>query len=96
MLIPFKEIAETRKGFPCTAFRWTFRIAKNFIGFMHQHHIDGEWYDSHTRVNGIWWHGKWDWGMHHFWYDGPHCEFSIGPLRIQWHNDTCKECNKEG
>ena len=93
MIIPFKEIPEIRKGFPCRAFRWTFQIEKDFIGFIHQAQLEGEWHDSHTLVNGLWYHGKWDWGFTHFWYDGPHCGFSLGPLRIQWYNENCKECN---
>jgi hypothetical protein len=93
MIIPFKEIPETRKGFPCTAFRWTFQVQKDFIGFIHQAQSDGEWDDSHILVNGLWYHGKWDWGFHHFWYDGPHCGFSLGPLRFQWYNESCKQCN---
>lgn len=93
MIIPFKEIPETRRGYPCTAFRWTFQIQKDFIGFIHQAQLEDEWHDSHTLVNGLWYHGKWDWGFDHFWYDGPHCGFSFGPLRIQWHNEGCKECN---
>ncbi len=93
MIIPFKETPETRKGFPCTAFRWTFQVQKDFIGFIHQAQSDGEWDDSHTLVNGLWYHGEWDWGFHHFWYDGPHCGFSFGPLRIQWYNESCKQCN---
>jgi hypothetical protein len=93
MIIPFKEEPETRQGFPCTAFRWTFQVQKDFIGFIHQAQSDGEWHDSHTLVNGLWYHGKWDWGFHHFWYDGPHCQFCLGPFRFQWHNESCKECN---
>jgi hypothetical protein len=33
------------------------------------------------------------WGEKHFWYDGPHCLFSIGPIRFQWYKDSCKKCN---
>lgn len=95
MIIPFKEEPETRKGWPCTAFRWTFQIEKDFIGFIHQHHLSGEWYDSHTRVFQLWYHGKWRLGQDHFWYDGPHCQFAFGPFRIQWYNDHCKECYGE-
>ena len=96
MLIPFKEIPETRKGFPCIAFRWTFQISKSFIGFMHQAQSeDGEWLDSHVMINGVWYHGTWMWGIDHTWYDGPHCTLMIGPLRIQWYNETCKECHGE-
>ena len=93
MLIPFKEIPETREGFPCTAFRWTFQIEKNFIGFVHQAKIKENWHDSHIRVFSISIMKNWLWGEHHFWYDGPHCLFSIGPIQFQWWNDECKKCN---
>jgi hypothetical protein len=92
MIIPFKEIPETRKGYPCTAFRWTFQVEKEFIGFIHQAQSDGEWHDSHTRVFGFQKMGTWRWGIDHFWYDGPHCVFSFGPLQFQWWNDKCKKC----
>ena len=93
MLIPFKETPETREGFPCRAFRWSFQIEKDFIGFVHQYNIGDEWSDSHTLVYGVWYHGKWDWGFDHFYYDGPHCGLKVGPIRFQWHNENCKSCH---
>lgn len=30
MIIPFREELETRAGFPCRAFRWTFQINLSF------------------------------------------------------------------
>ena len=50
--IPWTWEPETRPGFPCVAFRWTFQIDADFVGFVHQHHIDGRWRDSHTNVTG--------------------------------------------
>lgn len=95
MLISFNEEPEIRPGFPCTAFRWTFQIKKDFIGFVYQSQSNKRWHDSHTRVFGIFYHGIWDWGVDHYWYDGPHCLCSVGPFRIQWYNETCKECYGE-
>lgn len=96
MLIPFKQIPETREGFPCLAFRWTFQLTKDFVGFVHQaQNANGEWHDSHTVVYGLSYHGKWMWGADHIYYDGPHCFFAAGPFRIQWHNDGCKKCYHE-
>lgn len=96
MIIPFKEVPETRTGFyyTCSAFRWTFQvdIAGGFIGFVHQHCIKDKWYNSHTRIFGFQKMVKWSWGIDHFWYDGPHCVFSFGPLQFQWWNDKCKKC----
>lgn len=94
MLVPFKETPETREGYPCKAFRWSLQIVKDFIGFVHQYNIGDEWNDSHTLVYGVWYHGKWDWGFLHFYYDGPHCGFAVGPFRLQWHNADCKSCHR--
>jgi len=93
MIIPFKEEPETRPNFPCTAFRWAFQIHWDFIGFGHQHQIDGKWYGSHTMVYAIYVMKDWRLGFEHFWYDGPHCQFCLGPFRFQWYNANCKECN---
>lgn len=92
MLIPFSWKPEMRPGFPCVAFRWTFQINSDFVGFVHQHYIGGVWRNSHSMINGLWYHGVSDWGVSHTWHDGPHCQLSIGPLRLQWWNDQCKKC----
>ena len=95
MIIPFKEEPETRLGFPCTAFRWSFQLDSDFIGIVHQHQINGDWNDSHTRVWAVYLMKDFLWGEEHFWYDGPHCLFSVGPIRFQWYNPSCKSCNGE-
>ena len=92
MLIPFKETPETREGFHCKGYRWSFQIEKDFIGFVHQYNWDGEWSDDHSVVYAIWYHGDWAWGFSHFYYDGPHCGLSVGPIRFQWYNGNCKHC----
>jgi hypothetical protein len=95
MIIAFKEEPETRLGFPCTAFRWSFQLDSDFIGIVHQHQINGDWNDSHTRVWAVYLMKDFLWGEEHFWYDGPHCLFSVGPIRFQWYNPSCKSCNGE-
>jgi len=43
MLIPFSWKPEVRPGYPCVAFRWTFQINSDFVGFVHQHYVGGVW-----------------------------------------------------
>lgn len=90
--VPFTTEPERRAGFPCTAFRWSFQLDRGFIGFVHQHHIDGKWRDSHVSIWGVAWNGEWAWGEVHFYYDGPHCMFRAGPLTVQWVNLDCPKC----
>lgn len=40
--------------------------------------------------------GHWAWGGGHFWYDGPHCFFSVGPVHFAWRNWSCKRCHSDG
>lgn len=54
-----------------------------------------KWYDSHTRVFQLWYHGEWGLGQDHIWYDGSHCQFALGPFRVQWSNPSCKKCSGE-
>jgi hypothetical protein len=93
MIIPFKEEPEVRPNFPCTAFRWSFQLDLDFIGIVHQYQIENKWYDSHVMVYSVALLKDWKWGFDHFWYDGPHCFFSLGPIHFQWWNDSCKKCN---
>jgi len=95
MLISFGEIKEDREGWPCRAFRWTFQAGRDRLGFIHQHHLGGEWRDSHTLVYSIFLMEEWSWGMDHFWWDGPHCILGLGRIRIQWFRDGCRKCNGE-
>jgi hypothetical protein len=95
VLIPFREDPETRPGYPCRAFRWTFQANRDFVGFIHQYESEGEWHDSHTTVNGVWWVGR-PWrlpGFVHAWYDGPHCCWHVGPISVQWNNPGCRWCS---
>jgi hypothetical protein len=93
--VPFTTEPETRPGFHCTAYRWTFQLGLHTLALVHQHQIEGEWHDSHTRVWGLFWHGAWMWGPKHFWYDGPHCIFALGPVRVQWFQRRCTRCRGE-
>ncbi len=92
--VPFTTEPETRPVYPCTAFRWTFQVQGDLIGFVHQHHLGGRWLDSHTRVNAVWFDPGQPWwpSIDHAWYDGPHCTFRIGPFVFQWHNPGCRKC----
>jgi len=93
MLIPLKETLETREGFHCKGYRWSFQIEKNFIGFVHQYKPDDKWLDDDSLVYGVWYHGEWRLASIHFYYDGPHCGLAIGPFRLQWYNSNCKSCH---
>ncbi len=94
IVIPFPEELETRPGFPCRAFRWTFQIHEygRVFGFYHQYHLGGEWNSSHTTLYSIAFHLKWNWSEDHFWYDGPHCMRSFGFFTICWYRNCCKKC----
>lgn len=94
--IPFTHEPETRPGFPCRAFRWTFRVERWFIGFVAQHQWadSGGWEDSHTRVVGLHFHWRyWQLGPEHAYYDGPHCSFFVGPFSAQWFSHNCDRCH---
>lgn len=99
ILWKFKEEPETRKGFPCQAFRWTFQVnlwTLWTIGFVHQSKSNGKWHDSHTRVFEMGISSHFKLGMDHFYYDGCHCQFSLGWLWIMWgggfFTGMCKKC----
>jgi hypothetical protein len=99
ILFKFKELSETRgDNYPCSAFRWTFQIGFWYIGFVHQSKskFSGSWNDSHTRIYEICIINKFKIGMHHYYYDGPHCSFSLGWLRFCWggnpFSETCIKC----
>lgn len=94
ILYSFKHIPETRPNFPCKAFRWTFQVCQDFIGFIHQHQLqDGQWYNSHTNVYGLWRSQRWQLGDDHFYYDGPHCFCHLGPIHLQLGgNWDCLKC----
>lgn len=94
IVIPFPEKAETRKGYPCRAFRWTFQILDygQVIGFFHQYHLNGKWEESHTLLYSIKFHLSWSLEEIHVWWDGPHCMKSFGFFSISWYDGSCKKC----
>jgi hypothetical protein len=95
MMISFRETKELREGSLCSAYRWSLRLSWTFIGLVRQFHYNGEWADSHTMVYCIALMKDIEWGAYHFWYEGPHCLFSLGPFRVQWYNSSCEICNKD-
>jgi hypothetical protein len=103
ILFKFKEYPETRPGFPCEAFRWS--IQSSWIkpigfelSFAHQHKYKGEpeWHTGHARNHGFGVFGPMRFGSSHFWYDGPHCSFSLGWLHLIWSgkpwSGRCQKC----
>ncbi len=39
---------------------------------------------------------RWSWEEHHVWWDGPHCGWDYGFLRVyRGGNDNCKKCDPE-
>ena len=99
ILVRFREHPETRTGFPCTAFRWTFQVSASaglWVSLVHQHHLSGSWRDSHTR--------RVDLGLvprfvmpqqEHGYYDGPHCSYAAGPFALQTGgNPFTGDCDK--
>jgi hypothetical protein len=98
ILFTFKNELETRKDYPCKAFRWTFQISFNGIGFVHQSQdkLNNNWSDSHVDVYGIWLNFNFfKFGFDHGYYDGPHCSFTLGVVQICWCNWNCKKCIPE-
>lgn len=103
----FKEEPETRGDepgntidWPCKAFRRVIEFSIGRDGFhlglvnQHQWKSTGEWRSSHVGNLEVYVNGNWAWGAEHFYYDGPHCMFSLGfihfhyPARGGW----CKKC----
>lgn len=94
------EEPEMRPKMPCTAFRWTFQVRgfKNEecfgfdVGLVHQHKLDGKWYDGHDEYLIIV-SSKMNFGQEHVYYDCPHCTYSFGPFTYFRGADwTCKKC----
>lgn len=97
ILWTFKNRPETRgDDMPNKAFRWALKLERWCFGLAHecQDRKTGEWEDSHTDRYDISLERRWMWGSHHFYYDGPHCMFALGPIRIQWAplDGHCAKC----
>ena len=95
--VPFTEEPETRQGFPCKAFRKAIEIRIDSIALLHQYNRGGVWKSSHTDVRAISLMKIKNWTLgykeDHFWHDGPHCIYVIGPIGIQWDEFNCKKCH---
>jgi hypothetical protein len=59
---------------------------------------DGKWYTNHGDSFGVQ-IAPWLVGVQHMWYDGPHCQLSLGFIRIVWSGNyrtgECTKCLKE-
>jgi len=105
ILWKFKEEPETRDqepgnthDWPCKAFRWVIDVGYDhgalYAGAYHQYQrkCDGSWNTSHTNLYEVTLGWRFSWGSKHFYYDGPHCSLSLGPIRFNWGSWCCKEC----
>lgn len=105
ILFKFKATPEIRDlepgntvDWPCKAFRWVIEISLDRHGFsfglvnQHQLKSTGEWKSSHVDAYMINVTRHWAWGSDHFWYDGPHCLFSLGFIHVCWVNHACVKC----
>lgn len=97
-----KEQREEDPRMPCQAYRKAFQVSlwdkngtKGFFvewGPQHKFRDSTEWRTHHAV--GRWFSvtNHFKWGGEHFYYDGPHCMFSVGFLHFGWSNWECKEC----
>lgn len=75
------------------SWRRVLEVAPGFISFhtearSEKHPEWWGWYD-HTVFS---WHSNWVWGADHWFYDSPHCFFSVGWLTLVRQNWECKRC----
>lgn len=67
-----------------------FEIGKYYQYFSTE---NNKWNDTHTNNVYLCINLKrWYWGSEHYYYDGPHCSFSIGPVHFCWGPDWCAKC----
>ncbi len=58
-----------------------------------QHPGSDRWGDLHASGWWFWAEPSWEWGEDHLYYDGPHCRWAFGWLRVvRGGNWQCKEC----
>ena len=51
-----------------------------------------KWNSSHTGGFGLWISSRFLLGEEHVYYDGEHCSFGFGFLKIMWTKFNCKKC----
>lgn len=77
----------------CRSWKWVLRVYWNRIGLDEMVLIPPatEWHLA-VRYVTVWLDRYWRFGMRHDYYDGPHCQFSIGPIHLGWSLWWCKKC----
>lgn len=96
------QYSEDPKSY-CSSFRRALEIEGPSEGYLfgiywsHQYlpRDSSEWRSSHTDVTGIairWANAFKFWGPYHFYYNGPHCMFNLGPICIMYEKKHCKKC----
>lgn len=88
------------------AHRWALQVGLFFAGLVLQYQPRGsnKWHDIDSDqwlLSFDWQPRFWMFGVHHVYWDGPHCFVALGPLRFQWRprDGWCEKCmprNKDG
>jgi hypothetical protein len=90
---PTAETEPAWEGAPLRAWRWVFEVKPWSLGFVEQYRQDdGEFGRRMVRYGIVYVSGSFRFGMDHDYYDGPHCQFSIGWLHVAWAPDWCRKC----
>jgi hypothetical protein len=78
------------------AHRWVCNISLTGIDFLLEYFNkdDLKWYSARTYFN-VSLTKYWFWGSDHYYYDGPHCSFSVGFLHFGWNYWWCKKCRPD-
>ena len=93
---PGRKCADAWRWVFQTVFNWEGRFAS--IGVNHQWRATDtqEWNDVHSAdyYLAVMWPPQW--GIDHFYYDGPHCSLNLGVFRVGWSGDPrtgwCNKC----
>lgn len=87
----YKETEPAWPNAPLRAWRWVPVLDWCSIGFAQQVKFpDLEWYAIRHYTVSFW--RNWIWGIHHTYYDGPHCSIHFGFLHINWDPEWCEKC----
>lgn len=95
IIFTFSEEPPAREGY--AKIRKIFSIELQSIGISSQYFNEEEskWIDFHGDHYSICLNFKyWSFGFDHYYYDGPNCSFSLGPIHFNWRNldKNCKKC----
>lgn len=74
------------------SWRWTVFVERWVAGAEQQVLFRGGGWRSANRYVRAWVDGMWRIGMDHGYYDGPHCQLSIGWLHVGWSLWYCERC----